>query len=97
MTAHRQPQRIGAIVESFLSERGYLSVCREQDILREWPKIVGERIAEVSTCTRVEDGIVYVRIPEAAWRQEISYFKTDIIEKIKQKTQCTTVTDIVFY
>jgi hypothetical protein len=34
-----EPQRIGAIVSEVLSERGYLSVCKEYGIMRKWPAI----------------------------------------------------------
>ena len=41
MSKKSAPEKIGAIVESVLSERGYLTVCRELGVVRAWPSICG--------------------------------------------------------
>ena len=92
----RQPEKLAGIMKSVLSNRGYLSACYEGQIPHRWPDIVGERIANVSKCKGVENGILYVRVPSASWRQEISFFKEEILKKIRTETQCETVSDIVF-
>ena len=97
MTSRSKPQKIGAILEGFLSETGYLAVCKEYDILRRWPERVGERVAEATACDRVEDGVLYVRASSAAWRQELSYLKHRILGKIRASTECTTLRDIIFF
>ncbi|MBD3390388.1 MAG: DUF721 domain-containing protein [Chitinivibrionales bacterium] len=96
MTSRKEPQKLGSILEGVLSQRGYLSVCREGQIRERWTQIVGERVAAVSECRGVENGILYVRVPSAAWRQEISFLKQRILSRIRTETQCRTVKDIVF-
>jgi hypothetical protein len=91
------PERIGAIVESVLSERGYLVICKELGVLRAWPSIVGEALRGVAECTRVEHGVLYVRVVSAPWRQEIVFLKQQLLSKIRRETGCTTIKDIVFY
>jgi len=93
----RAPETIGSIIETMLGERGYLSPCRELEVVRSWPAIVGDRIASVSECSRVENGVLYVRVSSASWRQEISYVKHHILESIRKETPCTSIRDIVFY
>jgi predicted nucleic acid-binding Zn ribbon protein len=93
----RAPETIGSIIETNLRELGYLSPCRELEVVRKWPELVGGKIASVTECTRVDSGVLYVRVASASWRQEISYIKPHILETIKKETPCTSIRDIVFY
>ena len=90
-------EKIGAIVESVLSERGYLTVCRELGVIRAWPLIVGEALSAMTECTRVERGVLYVHVASAPWRQEIVFMKQQLLLKIRKETRCSTIKDIVFY
>jgi hypothetical protein len=91
------PEKIGAIVDSVLSERGYLIICKELSVLRAWPSIVGESLRNITECTRVEQGVLYVRVVSAPWRQEIVFMKQQLLSKIRRETGCATIKDIVFY
>jgi hypothetical protein len=92
-----KPEQIGDIVEAVLSERGYLTPCRELDVVRRWPDIVGVKLASVTECSRVESGVLFVRVASSPWRQEISYVKQHILDSIKKETPCTSIRDIVFF
>jgi len=97
MNRSKPPERIGAIVDAVLSDRGYFTPCKELNVVRAWPALVGERLAVMTECTRVDSGTLYVRVSSAPWRQEISFMRHHLIEKIHQETGCTTINDIVFY
>jgi predicted nucleic acid-binding Zn ribbon protein len=97
MTASRRPEKIGSILDAVLGERGYLTPCREWDVVRRWPDIAGRKLASVTECSRVENGVLYVRVASAAWRQEVSYLKQRLLDAIAQETPCGSITDIVFY
>lgn len=97
MSGRRAPETIGSIIEANLRELGYLSSCRELDVVRRWPKIVGGKIAGVTQCSRVDNGVLYVRVASASWRQEMSYIKPHILETIRKETPCTSIRDVVFY
>lgn len=93
----KQPELIGNLIDSILQERGYLSICKEWDVVAKWPAIVGEKIASVTECTRMEDGRLYVKVASSSWRNEIVFLKDEIIKKIKKETDCSSLYDIVFY
>lgn len=99
MIARKQvmPEPVGIILDQVLSERGYLTVCREYGIVRKWPAIAPEKLAAVSTCERIDQGILYVRVSSAAWRQEAVYLKEKILHRIQHEEGCPTIKDIVFY
>lgn len=93
----KSPKKLGEIVRSVLSERGYLKQCLEAEIIKKWPDVVGERISKVTECTDVRGGVVYVRVFSSSWRNEISFLKKEILDKIKKETHCKTIIDIAFY
>lgn len=97
MTFKNLPEKIGTVVESLLSERGLLVQCKELSVVTAWASLVGDQLACVTECTRVERGVLFVRVTSAAWRQEISFMKQLLLSKIRTETGCRTIKDIVFY
>jgi hypothetical protein len=88
--------KIDAVMDSVLAAHGYRSLCLEHQIGHRWKQIVGERMAGECEFGGVENGVLYVRVRSSAWRQEISFFKQEILSQIRVHTQCDTVSDIVF-
>lgn len=92
-----EPQQIGTIINELLSQRGYLSVCKEYGIMRNWQLIAPREFALKSTCERIENGIMYVKVATAPWRQDAVYLKENLLRRIQKDEGCTTIKDIVFY
>jgi hypothetical protein len=91
------PQKIGPILEDVLAEKGYLTICKEYSLVQKWDRIVDEKFAAVSKCEKVENGVLYVKVASAPWRQEAAYYKQNIISRIHNEFGCPTIKDIVFY
>lgn len=92
-----EPSKVGAILQSILQERGYSTICKEYEVVAKWREIVGERVGAVTDCTRTENGILYVKVDSAPWRQELAYLKESLIRSIHKETGCTSIKDIIFY
>jgi hypothetical protein len=97
MSRYNPPEQIGFVLGDFLSERGYLSVCKEYDAIAKWDTIVGEKISSVTKCDRIDNSILYVKVISAPWRQEIVFLKQEILSRIKKEAGCMTIKDIVFF
>ncbi len=97
MRRHTQPKKIDSILGDILSNRGYLNVCKEYDVISQWKNIVGEKISDVTVCSRVENGVLFVQVSSSAWRQELVFLKVKILQQIKEYTNCISIKDIVFY
>jgi|SRR5690554_385509 predicted nucleic acid-binding Zn ribbon protein len=97
MRRYTQPKKIDSILGEILSNRGYLSVCKEYDVMSQWKNIVGEKISDVTVCNRVENGVLFVKVDSSAWRQELVFLKVKILQRIKESTNCNSIKDIVFY
>ncbi len=94
-----QPLAIGSLIDTLLERwlPDFRVVCKEWEVVERWHEIVIEPIKTVSECSRVENGILYVRIESASWRQEAAYQKEPIKARIRLVTGCETIRDIVFY
>jgi hypothetical protein len=91
------PEKIDGLINSFLSDRGYSSVCKEYDIIQKWGDIVGNKVASNSECLKVDNGILYVSVISSSWRQEMTFLKTEILRKIKTNFNCQSIEDIIFF
>jgi predicted nucleic acid-binding Zn ribbon protein len=94
---HEAPQKIGIILEEVLSQKGYFNICKEYAIIHKWPSIVGPAFAAVTKCEKIENGILYVKVKTAPWRQDAVYMKDKIVIKIQKEFGCPTIKDIAFY
>jgi len=94
-----QPAKIGNVIDAMLEKwlPGFHVVCKEWEVVDRWHEIVTGRIAEESECSRVENGVLYVRIESSTWRQEATYLKEQIKASVRRVTECETIKDIVFY
>jgi len=93
------PAKIGNFIDAMLERwlPGFHVVCKEWEVVDKWHEIVIGRVAEVTECSRVEDGVLHVRVTSASWRQDLTYLKEDIKTAIQRVTGCETIKDIVFY
>jgi predicted nucleic acid-binding Zn ribbon protein len=91
-----EPQKIGQIIDDLLAEKGYLTICKEYALLNKWDRIVDARLAAVSKCEKIENGVLYVKVASSPWRQEASYYKHTILNRIHKEFGCPTIKDIVF-
>jgi len=93
----KEPEIISDVLNSILSRHGYKDYYYKTIIIKNWSAIVGELIAENAECVDITDGKLYIKVKSCVWRQEISFFKKDILREIKKVIQSNTVKDIVFY
>jgi predicted nucleic acid-binding Zn ribbon protein len=93
------PVSVGNFIDAMLEKLlpGFRAVCKEWEVVDRWHEIVTGRISEESECSRVENGVLHVRIESSTWRQEATYLKEDIKAAIRRVTGCETIRDIVFY
>ena len=73
---------IGEIIRRVLSRRGLGAGIREAEVLGRWPDIVGETLAKQTDPIAIEQGILFIRVPDSAWRNELSMMKEELVKKI---------------
>jgi len=92
----RQPEKIGKVLTRTLKGLKIDRRVKEETTLLNWDKVVGERIASQTNPLRVKDSILFVRVENASWRNELVFLKGKIIKELNQSVRANVIKDIVF-
>ena len=96
MRRSRQPEKIGTVLTRTLKGLKIDRRVKEETTLLKWAEVVGERIASQSSPLRVKDSILFVRVENASWRNELVFLKGKIIKELNQSVRANVIKDIVF-
>jgi predicted nucleic acid-binding Zn ribbon protein len=69
---------------------------KEENIVLNWNRLVGERIASKAIPLRVRDSILFVSVENASWRNELFFMKRKIIGGLNRSVKGNVIRDIVF-
>ena len=89
--------RIGDLLKKTLQSAGIAERVDRQTAVAFWEEIVGPKLAEKTKALRVEKDILKVKVASAPWRNEMVFFKEDILKKIAERIGKDKINDIVFY
>ena len=92
----RQPERIDKVLNRTLRGLKIDRRVKEETTLLNWAEVVGERIASQTNPLRVKDSILFVRVGNASWRNELVFLKAKIIKELNQSVRANVIKDIVF-
>jgi len=87
---------LNSIISSFLKSTGLDKGVAQQKALMIWGDIVGSAVEKNTQAESVEHGVITVRTTTPAWRQELQFKKSDIIEKLNKELGKKTIKDIRF-
>lgn len=96
MGKRAKPQSIGAVIETLIKDFGIEKKIKGHQAVALWGEIVGEKIARVTEARKVEDGVLFVRVHNSVWRNELTMRKLELIKMINDRMKRNTVSDIVF-
>lgn len=84
------------VINQMLRAYGLGDRLDEMSLVKSWEEIVGKMIAKHTNEIYFKSGILYVKLDSATVRQELSYAKTALIEKLNRKAGKRMLTDIIF-
>jgi predicted nucleic acid-binding Zn ribbon protein len=91
-----RPENIGAILNRTLKRLEIDHRIKQESVVLNWNQVVGEAIASKTTPLRVRDAILFVRVQNPSWRNELVFLKPKIIKELNQSVRANVVRDIVF-
>ena len=62
-----------------------------------WDTTVGKEIAQHTEPFKVAKGIMFVKVDNDVWRNELAFYKHEIIQKLNQKLGKRAIQEIKFY
>jgi predicted nucleic acid-binding Zn ribbon protein len=87
---------IGSALNELVKGLGIQKKLQEYDAVVYWESVVGERIAQMTTATRILQGVLFVHVKTSTWRNELTLRKKEIIDKLNIVIGINVVKDIKF-
>ena len=63
-------------------------------VVRHWPEIVGDIIAERALAEHYSDGVLYIAVEKDIWRQELQMQREEILKKIHSRPYGKAIKEI---
>jgi len=95
-TQNIHTKTIGSAIDELVQSLGIQKKLQEYDAVVSWEKVVGERIAQMTKATRIQQGVLFVQVQTSTWRNELTLRKKEIIDKLNIVIGVETVKDIKF-
>ena len=92
-----QAKPIGQLIDQFIQSIGIGEKIEENFAIAHWDRVVGKEISEQTEPYKIADGILFVKVSDPSWRNELQFFKNEIINKLNKILKNTVVKDIKFY
>jgi predicted nucleic acid-binding Zn ribbon protein len=87
---------VGAALQELIRELGISKPIQRHAAMAVWPEVVGETISLVTRPDRVAGDRLIVKVDNHAWRNELVYQKSEILNKLNRTLKETVISDIVF-
>lgn len=84
MAKHKM-ETIGQIIKRVMARQGMEKGLKEGEVLAEWGDIVGKAIAKHSEAIALESGILFIKVNDSTWRNELALMSEQLKEKINSK------------
>jgi hypothetical protein len=91
----RFPLPLSDVVRVELTTLGLAERLREAEIWRLWPDIVGQTIAARATPLRIINGTLTIAVSSGPWKQELTFLKGMMIEKLNERLGGEVIKEIV--
>ena len=90
------PERLGSVLGNLLKDLGLEKRIKEQEVIVNWEKIVGNNIAENAKPFKIDGAKLFLKVKSSAWRNELFYLKKQLISKLNESAKQELVKDIIF-
>ncbi len=97
MARRRTEKHIRDSLLAFLKSIGLRDHFEENLAIAFWNTTVGKQIAEHTDPQKVTQGILFVKVDNDVWRNELTYMKNEIIQKLNRKIGKKVIQEIKFY
>ena len=88
---------VSQIIEQFLQSVGIQGKIEENFAIVHWNQVVGKEISERTEPYKIVRGVLFIKVKDPVWRNELQFFKEEIIKKLNNKIGRNVVKEIKFY
>ena len=76
------PRQVRETLQKYLEKAGISDKIEAASVVPEWPRLVGDGIAGVTTPLRVSNGVLIVGVRSSAWLAELKLMEREIISRV---------------
>lgn len=91
-----EPTKVGGLIQGYLDRLGFSERLGKQSAVMQWAEIVGPRIADETQAVRIDGDTLVVKVNQAAWRQQLSFLKIELLSALELKLGKGIIKDIRF-
>lgn len=85
MAENKGISRLGALLDSWALDKQWLDKLAQHELFLHWPQLVGEEIASVARPEVIREGVLWLRVVDPVWRQQLVYEKTVLLQEINAR------------
>ena len=90
------PKQVRETLQKYLEKAGISEKVEAASVVPEWPNLVGEGIAAVTTPLRVSNNVLVVGVRSSAWLSELKLMEREILNRINAGKRRGRITGIRF-
>tara|TARA_B110000444_G_C18848658_1_gene603844 strand:- start:1141 stop:1431 length:291 start_codon:yes stop_codon:yes gene_type:complete len=90
-------QTIGEVIKELLNNYDITSKFNEAHIVTSWDKLMGPSVTKYTVSIEVEKRILFVKLSNAALKQELSYSKEKIRKMLNKEVGEEVITEVRIY
>ncbi len=92
----RDAKPLGDILSGLSDDLGWTPFLLESEILSAWPEIVGAEVAERTSPTGVNEGVLVVSCESTAWATQLRLMSSQILTNILQMFPQAQISQVTF-
>ncbi len=90
----KEAQTLDSVIAEWIRENGLEKPLLEHRVVEQWAEILGPTIARYTRDIAVKDGMLRVRVTNAALRQELFEQRFKLIKKLNDAVGGEAITDV---
>lgn len=80
----RNEASLGDAISAWLEGAGLDVRAAAHKILQDWPNVVGPAVAAQAQPLEIRGGVLYLRVPAPAWKQELNLRSPEIVAAVNR-------------
>lgn len=90
----RKTVSIGEVIFAALRENGLDKPLLEKQVVERWPELMGPMVASMTRSVQVENGVLIVKINNAALKSQLFEQRYDLVKKINDTLGAKVIREV---
>mgnify|MGYP000279302598 CR=1 FL=1 len=93
---NKEDQAVGDIINKMFKAYGLSDKMKEMDIVNGWEELMGKAVASRTDKLFISNKVLHLKLNSSVMRDELSYGKKVIIERVNEKAGENLINDVWF-